>query len=511
MTLVLRQSFPLGRFHATPWRVNPFDDPFGEWPPSPWRFVRAVVARWYQWSREASAAADLTQLDELVCALCTSSYSFHVPADASRGNPLRQYHPVEFSWVPKDKFIPRMRAYGTSLAQDNYWSIPRHSAIWWFLDGERWTPELVQVLDRCLERLIYFGRAETFAAVERTQEYPPQRNCELSERPRSPISMRVLAPQSTATRTDVERITDDPQLVKTTVPPGAKVMYADLPMRLPAQELRIAFPLRRDCRLMQLAIGWNVPPEPRSVVRLTAHFRSAVLRELLSIKTQGRQNNWSTVPKAVRTAVADMFGKDADGEPLSDHSHAEFLAWWQDRLPTRLLIWRSGRPFDADEQAAIFKAASRPLSWSAVSRDADDWKIRLIPLDEAVAAPPGFDGQSARTWESVTPYVPPRHHLRGGKPRASESIAAQVRRECALRRMPAGEQVAVEEIADATWVAVHVPRRTAAERAFIGDRRGYWLRLTFTEPVAGPIRFGHSSSLGLGFFRPASEAKATSP
>ncbi len=39
MRIVLKQIFPLGRFHATPWRVNPFDDPHGEWPPSPWRLL----------------------------------------------------------------------------------------------------------------------------------------------------------------------------------------------------------------------------------------------------------------------------------------------------------------------------------------------------------------------------------------------------------------------------------------------------------------------------------------
>jgi hypothetical protein len=59
---------------------------------------------------------------------------------------------------------------------------------------------------------------------------------------------------------------------------------------------------------------------------------------------------------------------------IKEHNHAEFLAWWQDRLPTRLLIWRSGRPFDGREQTAIFSAASRALSWAAVGRDADEWK-----------------------------------------------------------------------------------------------------------------------------------------
>ena len=52
MPLVLRQTFPLGRFHATRWNQNPFEDRFGEWPPSPWRLLRALVARWFQYSRE---------------------------------------------------------------------------------------------------------------------------------------------------------------------------------------------------------------------------------------------------------------------------------------------------------------------------------------------------------------------------------------------------------------------------------------------------------------------------
>jgi CRISPR-associated protein Csb2 len=513
MTLILRQLLPLGRFHAMPWRVNPYDDPFGEWPPSPWRLVRAVVARWYQWSREAADTPDTDRLDRLIRALCESSYSFHIPVEALRGSPLRQYHPVEFGWEPagktkgkgeNKKTVPQLRTYGTSLVQDNFWSVPSGNAgaVWWFLHGDGWTPEVLEVLDRCLERLIYFGRAETFTVIERYQGPAPQSNCNPVERPHSGTSVRILVPKVEATRTDVERITDDPQLVKNSVPPGATVMYAELPAHRAPRELSVALPTRSDCHLIQLAIGWNVPPEPRAVVRLTARYRSAVLRALVLIKTQGRQGAWRAAPELVRTAVADMFGKDAEGKPLKDHSHAEFLAWWQGRLPTRLLIWRSGRPFDIEEQTAILRAGSHEISWAASGPDADDWKIRLIPLDQAVPPPPGFDGRCAKTWEALTPYVPSRHHLRSGKLRTSESITDQIRRELVHRGAPGGERVEVKEIGDPIWVAVHIPRRTAAARKFIGDRRGYWLRLTFPEPIAGPIRLGHSCSFGLGLFRP---------
>jgi hypothetical protein len=75
MRLVLRQEFPLGRFHATPWRINPFDDPHGEWPPSPWRLVWSVTARWYQWAREAEVELEISELERLQAALCSSTYA----------------------------------------------------------------------------------------------------------------------------------------------------------------------------------------------------------------------------------------------------------------------------------------------------------------------------------------------------------------------------------------------------------------------------------------------------
>jgi CRISPR-associated protein Csb2 len=53
------------------------------------------------------------------------------------------------------------------------------------------------------------------------------------------------------------------------------------------------------------------------------------------------------------------------------------------------------------------------------------------------------------------------------------------------------------------WVAVHQPRRWRVKRTPWGDRRGYFLRLRFQEPVAGPLILGHSATFGLGLFKPA--------
>ena len=39
--------FPAGRFHATPWGRH-VNEEAPEWPPSPWRLLRALVATWKQ-------------------------------------------------------------------------------------------------------------------------------------------------------------------------------------------------------------------------------------------------------------------------------------------------------------------------------------------------------------------------------------------------------------------------------------------------------------------------------
>lgn len=502
MRIVLRQEFRHGRFHATPWRVNPFDDPHGEWPPSPWRLVRAVTARWYQWAREAEGEPDFAQLEKLQRALCRSTYAFHLPPGARRGCSLRQYHPTEFGWRPPELKKAGMRSYGTSLVQDNYWCVPPEAPVWWFIEGDDWTDGLRELLGLCLERITYFGRAETLTcfSVAGSSDEIPQANCTLADE-RTAGAVPVLAPLGEATRDDIERATDHPAAARRTVPPGARWLYAGRPQRPAARERRRVPESCPGRHLMQFAIGWNVAPERRAIVRLTERFRGAVLRELLRVRTGDASANWTRASREVREAVADMTGKDANGVALRGHRHTEFFAWCEDDQPTRLLVWRGSRAFDADEQEAILLAAARDVSWAAAGLDSDEWKVRLVPLDRAVPPPPGFGGQSSKVWESVTPYVPPRHHLRRGKERDRESIEVQIGREVRARGI--ATDVAVELVGRPQWVAVHVPRREGSTRGFIGDRRGQAVRLHFRTAVVGPIRLGHSSSFGLGLFRPA--------
>ncbi|EIL98154.1 type I-U CRISPR-associated protein Cas5/Cas6 [Rhodanobacter thiooxydans] len=594
MKIVLRQEFPLGRFHATPWRVNPYDDPHGEWPPSPWRLVRAVTARWYQWAREAVEEPDVAQLETLQTALCKSTYAFHLPPGSRKGTPLRQYHPTEFAmdppnWrdvgvfartpkVPKkgkkgqqgekelsedekkiekqvkeqkikklsleiadggrwtievkalkqaardDANIKRLeqilgkpaedwqriadagrRSYGTSLVQDNYWCVPPGEPVWWFIEGCEWTDDLRELLGLCLERMTYFGRAETLTRIRVANESTsvPQANCTLADK-RGAGAAPVLSPLATATREDIERTTDNPEAVRRTVPMGARWLYTVRPSRPAARERRRVTAHRQGCFLLQFAIGWNVQPDQRAIVRLTSRFRGATIRELLRLKSGDNEMTWSRASRELREAVTAMTGKTVDGNPLvGPRRHAEFFAWCEDRKPTRLLVWRGARSFDADEQDAILRAAMRDVSLASTVDGLDEWKVRLIALDQDVAVPPGFDSHPSTTWESVTPFVPARYHLRGGKEREGESVVNQIRRELLQRGIE--QDVEVDFFGPPQWVSVHVPRRQVKKRVLVGDRRGQMLQLRFSSPVHGPIRLGHSSTFGLGLFRPIRE------
>src|SRR2546430_2158182 len=46
MATTIAVRFPLGRYHANPWNRS-VNEGATEWPPSPWRLLRALIATWH--------------------------------------------------------------------------------------------------------------------------------------------------------------------------------------------------------------------------------------------------------------------------------------------------------------------------------------------------------------------------------------------------------------------------------------------------------------------------------
>ena len=303
MQIVLRQTFLLGRFHANPWLAFPFEDVHGEWPPSPWRLLRAILARSHQLEREYAIDCQAWR-EALVRAFRTTRFSWHLPAFSWRGPGIGQYQPATFEWDPPNRTkrlrgqtvnVPGEKRYRSTLTRDNFWVVGRsktHSdvgVVWWLLKGNGWSEDQLGWLDDSLGRMTYFGRAESLTEIERVDRLPNnvRINCTLNPLPSS-HSVPVLAPTDDATLEQVQAITEDPSVKDSTVPPGAGWLYAK---RAPRPATRLPRPTRRTkspTRLVQFALGARVSPPRQSIVVLTQRFRGRVIREFLG-RAGGRQ------------------------------------------------------------------------------------------------------------------------------------------------------------------------------------------------------------------------------
>lgn len=247
---------------------------------------------------------------------------------------------------------------------------------------------------------------------------------------------------------------------------------------------------------MQFALGSRIPIYERSTVPLTQRFRGRVLKSFIFAVTAGKTGELKKAPREVRERAAQLSGKDADGEPLSGHAHPVYFLHFDGAQASRLCVWRA-QPFTDEEQAAILKAAEEPI---VLTYKKSSWTANLIPLDRLVPLPPSAGSPPATDWESSTPYVPPRHvHDRRGKEKTGESLIDQITAELASRDFPAATITLLEQ--PATWVKVHQPAR-ARDGATNDDKRGYRVRITFSQPQHGPIFLGNSCHFGLGLFVP---------
>lgn len=296
-------------------------------------------------------------------------------------------------------------------------------------------------------------------------------------------------------------------------------MYAQRPRR-PSGHQSPRRPKRDSVHLVQFAIGSAVAPEPRVICHLTDRFRGRLLRESVQAQLHSHglrassSTGWQRLPETVRHELALLAGKDVAGQALRGHQHLRLAVWFEGGRPARLLAWRHPDPFVDWEIEALHRAADRDLTWQLPGRGgAPAWAVRLVPMDGAVTPPPGFDRRPARVWESMTPYVPPRHRIRSdGRPRPSEDVPSQVAKEFNQLGVLKGEDRPTVEFQGGSeaqarrWTSVRFPSTARRDQRFTGDKVGFLLRLTFPRPVSGPLTIGHSSHYGLGLFQPIQTA-----
>jgi CRISPR-associated protein Csb2 len=213
----------------------------------------------------------------------------------------------------------------------------------------------------------------------------------------------------------------------------------------------------------------------------------------------------SVLGKGQPVDCPEITGRDRQGRPLlRHHGHAHILPvdLDEDGHLDHVLIYAPMGLGGAAQRAirglrrTWTKGGAGDLQLAiAGSGDVDTLRALPAPLGERMEQLLGPVG-SARTWLSLTPFVPPRFL----KQRGANTLEGQVQAELASRGLPPAEEVCVlQGTAEALALRHFVRRRQRGGQPPPVDA-GYALRLRFAEPIRGPLSLGYAAHFGLGLF-----------
>jgi CRISPR-associated protein Csb2 len=474
MSTTVALRFPWGRYHATPWDRN-VNEGVADWPPSPWRLLRALFAIWKQ--------------------RCTHLTEGDVTAVLSALAVPPRYLLPEFMLAHTRHFYPgpsgeRVKTF------DPYVSMERGGqlSVQWPVDFDSTSAAVLQEL---LEALTYVGRADALVEARMVDE------CHASQS--SPGS-------SSATDAWISPIADDDARSD-----GLRVLCPVLPLDLRALTARPS-DLRRQRLPIPPGSRWveyrrPVPAEPTVVPRPAAPRFVDAIRFAITAEVSGGTHSLSSRFATVALADAlraccmskygDRFGggvsallagKEPDGTPLGGrHEHAHYLAFTAERGEPRfvdtMVVWVP-RGLDGDELAAV--AQQHVLrAWRQI-QDVARRRLGVEAIGTIETVAPEIVGP-ARRWRTATPYAPARH----GKRSIEELLRDDVGRELAYRGLPVPREV---RVVSGEWLSF---RRHRMKERIDDARRAYGVEILFDDAVAGPIVLGQLSHFGLGLFRPA--------
>src|SRR3982751_1527569 len=166
MPVTLKLTFPAGRYHATPWGRH-VNEGVPEWPPSPWRLLRALVAVWKRTVPELSE----DQVRRILNPLLTPP-RFRLP-------PFRVAHTRHYMPWEKKGPADRTLVFDTFVAIGRKETGPPSDAYAMFIGWPEveLPPDDRAVLGKLVENLSSLGRAESWVHAELADSSPVDWNC----------------------------------------------------------------------------------------------------------------------------------------------------------------------------------------------------------------------------------------------------------------------------------------------------------------------------------------------
>lgn len=506
---VLQLSFLAGRYHATPWGRH-VNEGAVEWPPSPWRIVRALIAIWYLKAREIPDATIRSLVDVL-----STPPRFHLP----RASTSHTRHYMPYNEGKNEK---------TTKVFDTFIHLEEGAAILVAWDADLGTDERA-ALQRLASRLGYFGRAESLVVARlldgvtgiEANAIPLADGASLPEKLEL---VRLLAPVAPA---DYAAWRSD-FVAKAEAALGPKPTAAQR-KKLPKVPVDLFAALHADTGDLQAA-GWNLPPGAQFLdyARPENAFAPAMRprpRRKGPPPTVARYALTSVVPPSITKALAvgeqihTVLCKESNGNPVftgssgQGHQHAHiFSESIGDRNAhiTHLTVF-APEGFDHDALNAL-----RSIQWTWGFKG-HELRLVLHGIGNAADFPDCRLFARSQTWRSLTPFVSTRHAktYRDGRPKLAENGWQNGSAPHDLLRL-------LEKHTHGAGAEVRCVRETAMPYEF-GQRRfrslqfltqrhigkgsrgngsGNAFTITFPEPVSGPFAFGYGSHFGLGLFVP---------
>lgn len=522
--------FPAHRYHATPWGSHVNEGQI-EWPPSPWRLLRTLIATGYQTLHWPSGSPPPVA-ESLIEKLSAVHPRYRLP-QAVTGH-TRHYMPLATFKNGRED---------TTLVFDTWaWIEEGELAVTWDVDL---SDEEHVLLEQLAAGIGYLGRSESWVDARLADEMTSfaGSECFPSEHAHRPgidwEQVPLLAPVPPSEYREWRTAAIEAEKSREDLKPAGKKRgkrgpspedtYPEntlaclqvttnwlrrLGWSQPPGSQRIMYWRRRDSletvSPRPKVVNGTVRPVEYILLSLTAeNGNDHVLPSVYRTLPQGELLHRAVVSQATRDGgVPDaiLTGQDNQGRPLRgrhEHGHILPLDLNRDGHIDHFLLWAPAG-FSADAQKAIravrttyTKRGTAPLRVTLAGLGSASQMLHLSGTYGASLRRIIRDTDGGTRWRTISPFVPPRFPKENGR----HSIRGQIRAELDSRNLPLPDAVRVIEPAHDT--------DAARMRHFVRSRRlgqsppvdvGFMIELTFRDPVSGPICLGYGAHFGLGLF-----------
>jgi CRISPR-associated protein Csb2 len=484
--LLIELTFPAGRYHATAWGRH-VNEGVPEWPPSPYRLVRALYDAW----KRKLPSLDRGRVERTLATLSNSLPAYLLPAISV--SHTRSY----LSTNERDAQLGKTKTFDGFVVLS-----PRSAVLMGWPDV---SPDVsaLEDLDALLAVLNYLGRSESWisgrvlrgvSGVEWNCFPAGSRDLLVGEiAPVAvPVTPEVYRPvligrgKKAQSYSWFEAIATGTDLVLTnglSHPPAMR--FVDYEIRMDDGEPAIAQPTPTTAPAVH-SVLYALDSKVLPLVTQTVEVAEQVRVRLMGIHKKLAGGN---------AYVSRLFsGKSPDESPLRGHQHSFILPQDSngDGRIDHILVYCRHEAFDETEKIALDRLES---VWQ---RDGKP-DVRCLPVQWGGALPVGT------LFASVTPFVPTRHF----KPKRENFVdwlQKEIARECANHGFPS--PAAIASIPELTLPVGRSLRWAEFTRSRKNDpvRAGLGLMLRFDRPVQGPIALGYGCHFGLGQFKRIEEA-----